>query len=57
MLVWLDCSKMKINIWKDAHHYILKWIGRKYISTNPFAFTGCRINIPARLNYALKITV
>ena len=57
MLVWMDCSKMKINIWKDAHCIISKWIGRKEISTNPFVFTGFQVNIPERLKYTLEITV
>jgi hypothetical protein len=51
-LVWMDCSKMKINIWKDTRYIKSKWIGRKEIFTNPFVLTGGQINIPARLYYA-----
>jgi hypothetical protein len=51
----MDYSKMKINIWKNTHCIILKWIGRKEISTNPFVFTGFQINIPVRLKYTLKV--
>jgi hypothetical protein len=46
---------MKINIWKNAHCIISKWIGRKEISTNPFVFTGFQINTPVRLKYTLEL--
>ena len=47
----MDCSKMRIKIWQDTRSIILKWIGRKHISTNPFVFTGFQFSIPEKLNY------
>ena len=47
----MNCSKMKINIWKDTRYIILKWIDRKINSVNPFVFAGFQFSIPERLKY------